>query len=50
MEGDVVIVLAFGAARMFARLVIATADGAMVMSGIRWRDSMGRTRWCCGRR
>lgn len=38
-------VLAYGAARMFARLLVATADGALVIAGLRWRDSMGRTRW-----
>lgn len=39
------LILGFGAARMFARLLVATADGALVMAGLRWRDSMGRTRW-----
>lgn len=37
------LILACGAARMIARLLVATADGALVMAGLRWRDSMGRT-------
>lgn len=39
------LILARGAVRMFARLVFATGDGALVLAGLRWRDSMGRTRW-----
>lgn len=44
-SGSAMIVLACGAVRMFARLVVATIDGVLVLSGLRWRDSMGCTRW-----
>ena len=39
------IVLAFGLARMFARLLLAIGDDLLVLVGLRWSDSMGRTRW-----
>lgn len=39
------IVLAWLLVRGIAALVVVTCDGVLVLAGLRWRDSMGRTGW-----
>jgi hypothetical protein len=40
-----VLILAWLLVRGFGRLVLAIGDDLLVLAGMRWRASMGRTRW-----